>query len=299
MHLSSFLAGALLFGGLAASSSQALQFGSIAWDREGRGALPVAIHDLGDELTVVEEVDLGEGHLDLGWSELTADGTLLREVRFGLGNASRVRSSVITRNGDLVVAWYERDRGLSRPLGEIHVASFDAERELRWSWSYSAAADWFPVLLELPDGELLVAARVYPSLVLIRLSAEDGSVSSARQYDVRLAPIAAVVTPAGRVMLSGGESGRIGLMELSSELDVSWYRNYYTTSSRYHPRHMSLRAGGGLLMAGSADDEAFGQGDGWTLAVDSSGDIEWQLVHGTAQIEDIWTAIQLPDGGWV
>ncbi|MEM7249019.1 MAG: hypothetical protein AAF533_27090 [Acidobacteriota bacterium] len=299
MRLTSFVAGLVILGGIAISPARALESGSLAWDRDQFGGRPVAIHARGSGLTVVEGLDRYDGVRDVGWVDLAEDGTILREGRFGLGEASQAPDSVLLDDGDLVVTWWESMRRDDVPLGEIHVASFDAERELRWSWGYdSGLADWHPILIELPDGELLVAGQADRSLLLVRLSAADGSVLGARRYDASFVPVAGVLTSTREIVLCGTAGGRVGLLALKPELDVSWYRSY-DSPDFYTVRDLTARAEGGVLMVGFAFEVMYGQLDGWAMAVDSSGHVEWQLLHGGEELDEFREVVQLADGSYV
>ncbi|MEM7248435.1 MAG: hypothetical protein AAF533_24090 [Acidobacteriota bacterium] len=305
MRLSRDLLLVLLVGGLATGSAQATSSGAVILDREIGVNHAKSIHSGTGGLTVTGFTALGDRFAwEITWSDLTLDGSVLREGRLSLGDDLVDFGSTLTSDGSLVVAWWEQELFPGPETGDVHVTCLGPDRELRWSYSYDSGAastdvlDRARLVTELPGGDLLVIGQSDANLLLLRLSAEDGALLSTRSYELSFGAVTVAVTETDEILVGGGTSSDAALLSLSPSLDLNWLRRYELEGD--HPvRQVVARAEGGALLVGTTPDDLFGWQDAWAMAVDAVGVIEWQFAYGRVEFEEFSSAVQLPDGGFV
>lgn len=112
------------------------------------------------------------------------------------------------------------------------------------------------------------------------------------------------IAPDGSVLIAGytnggGNGGYDGwLMKTDADGVVLWQRSYGGEGWDFLYDVEPL-ADGDWLLAGSTYSEGAGSSDGWLLRTNSSGDVVWSNTYGSIGEDDLRSAIQTSDGGFV
>ncbi|MEM7246347.1 MAG: hypothetical protein AAF533_13440 [Acidobacteriota bacterium] len=261
---------------------------------------PQLVSQRGDVLTFLQgtsdSVVLFDLHLEgrIVWA---------RTLRAGPGTRLLGRSALRSRSGELFVAW-----GVDRTDAGAWLARYDATGTLQWVVHHDTeGGEGNPRLLELPDGDLLLACGHLYGVLLMRVRADDGSVVRAWSLTTggphSLSRVA--LDDGGRVLLAGQTAGRAGapwLVGLEPDLSVAWsrvWRGELTEGSAEGVNAVLSRREGGWLVIEQGSSPRTGS-QPWVMALDETGEVEWQRTYGWPGGSDFPRAvIQVPDGSYV
>lgn len=216
------------------------------------------------------------GGTDVWLLEVDADGTLLGQRCYGGSGTDEAWDMAPTADGGCVIVGHSNSMdgqvGPTAGGSDYWVLRLNAAGDIVWQRSVGGSlADEAWAVEVAPDGGFFVAGWT---------SSVDGDF--------------------------GGSAGEedYGIVRLSADGELVWQRSLGGTS-RDQATAICSRTAGGCVVGGitySSDGdvtEQGGQGDGWLVALDEAGELQWQRTYGGTHANAIIDLIPSPGGGYV
>jgi hypothetical protein len=199
----------------------------------------------------------------------------------------------------------------------LHSAVFlvktDEAGYMEWNKTYDEGADiqGGESLVATPDGGYMLAGYMRKTFDddtydfwLIKTDA-SGNMEWNKTYGGTKKDVARslVATSDGGYAIAGDTKsfGRyidFWLIKTDSSGNVEWNRTYGGTDTE-HVRSLIVTSDGGFALAGDTHSFDAGYGDFWLVKTDSSGNMEWNQIYGTKDIENAHSLAETLDGGYV
>ncbi len=252
----------------------------------------------------------GAGSADAWCLKLDSAGNPTWQKAYGGSNSDWLGSVQQTSNGGYVLAGYTMSSGFGS--ADAWCLRLDGSGNPSWQKTFGVSDDDILVSIQqASDGGYVVAgytksfgAGAYDAWCM-KLDG-SGSLSWQRTYGGALDDVGLSVgqTSDGGYVLAGytlsfGAGSYDGwCLKLDSSGNPSWQKTYGGSSVELFTS-VGQMSDGGYIVTGSTHSFGAGSYDGWCLKLDSSGNPAWQKTYGTAGADDLQTAVQTSDGGFI
>ncbi len=192
---------------------------------------------------------------------------------------------------------------------DIYVAKLDVNFALQWSATVGGTyREYGNSIIQTNDGGYAIAGYTQSygnGLYLVKLDSSGNlkwTRTAVSYYGAKGASLVQtkngdyVVT--GNFQLTGGGNYKVLITVFDSLGNFKWSKTYGGSGSEYG-NAIILAKDGGYAIAGHTDSYGAGTDDVYVLKLDSAGGLQWTKTIGGTNLDEGYSIVQSPDGGYV